>query len=414
MNRQPQRFRTRLWHAWLAGALLFAAGPGPMADAQTPSALVPSALPAPNPAQITAASRKVLEGQEPPMEKLPAPGEMPVPAAEAAPVSSALGCAGCSAGGCGPGGCGGCVPGRFRDCCGCNSDGFFGKIICGFYRELCCPDPCYEPTWIPAANAAFFVEGTRPVTTTRIRWDYARDWDHPDRAEFIFAQPRATGGKGPANKESSLSYSQLTLYQEVAAKGFSFFFEMNYLSIDPDNNPHAAGFGDMRLGTKSLLFDRDMFQLGFMFTTFVPSGNFTVGLGTGHVALEPSLLGTLKITPDTYFQTQLSEWIPIGGDGDFQGSIFHYHFSLNHVLWRPIHNVELIGTGEFVGYSFQAGQFSVPGQPNNNAHPGEFFYTGPGLRLVVCEWIDFGFAVGFGFGGRGPEELYRTELRIRY
>src|SRR5262249_60599779 len=141
--------------------------------------------------------------------------------------------------------------------------------------------------------------------------------------------------------------------------------------------------------TKSLLFARDLSQLGFMSTTFVPTGTFTAGLGTGHTSLEPSLLGTLKITPDTYFQTQLSEWIPIGGDADFQGSIFHYHFSLNHVLWRPIHNVELIGTGEFVGYSYQAGQFSIPGQPNGNAHPGESFLAGPGLRLVVVEGYEF-------------------------
>src|SRR5205823_10688459 len=132
-----------------------------------------------------------------------------------------------------------------------------------------------------------------PVTTTRIRWDYVSRYDRPDRSELFFAKP----GKGP-KAENSLNYSQLSLYQEIAAKGFSVFFETTYLTIDPDINPMASGFGDLRLGTKSLLFDRDLFQLGFMMTTFVPAGNFSKGLGTGHVSLEPSLLGTMKITPD--------------------------------------------------------------------------------------------------------------------
>jgi hypothetical protein len=345
----------------------------------------------------------VQEGKEsqepPPSETLPPPVDG-IPA----PVSASVGCAAC----------GNCVPGRLRDCCGCNRDTFCGRIFCGFYEELCCPDPCYEPKWIPAANAAFFVEGTRPVTTTRIRWEYANDFTRPDRSEFFWAKSGG-GGRGPAAIETNINYSQLSLYQEIAAKGFSGFIEIPYLSVDPQVNPFAAGFGDMKVGTKSLLFDRDLFQLGFMFTTYLPVGNAAKGLGTGHVSLEPSILGTLKITPDTYMQTQLSEWVPLGGDDTYQGSIFHYHFSLNQVLFRPVQNVELIGTGELIGYSFQAGRFSDPvlGQLQDS-HPGTYITAGPGLRLVVCEWLDFGFGAAFALGSHGPDQIYRTELRIRY
>jgi hypothetical protein len=316
-------------------------------------------------------------------------------------VTAAAGCATC----------GNCVPGRLRDCCGCNRDTFCGRIFCGFYEELCCPDPCYEPKWIPVANAAFFVEGTRPVTTTRLRWDFANDFTRPDRAEFFWGK---IGSKGPGKPETSLTYSELSLYQEVAAKGFSGFIEIPYLTVDPHVNALAAGFGDMKIGTKSLLFDRDLFQLGFMFKTYLPVGNFSRGLGTGHVSLEPSLLGTLKITPDTYFEGQLSEWVPLGTDTDFQGSILHYHLSLNQVLFRPVPNVELIGTGELNCMNFQAGKMTEANGVIDNAHPGTYLMLGPGLRLVVCEWLDFGFAAAFAVGSHGPDQIYRTELRIRY
>lgn len=171
----------------------------------------------------------------------------------------------------------------------------------------------------------------------------------------------------------------------------------------------------MKIGTKSLVFDRDLFQLGFMMQTTIPMGNFTVGLGTGHVSLEPTLLSAVKLTPDTYLQTQLSEWIPLGGDPDYMGSILHYHFSLNHVLYRPVHNVELIGTAEFTGYSFQAGQFTDPvlGQ-GRRSNGTAYINLGPGLRLVVCTWLDFGFGASFAVGEHGPGQVYRTEMRMRF
>ena len=433
MKRQPQGSCKRLWQCCLAGALVMA-GQGAVALGQAPSPLplppippVPPPIVAPwsqsaDPAKTnkdlktnkdikTASATQNGEVLPVTPRKEGQPG--PEPVGPPAPVSAAMpgGCATC-----GHGGSGCCIPGRYHDCCGCNGDTPGGRVLCAFYEELCCPDPCYEGKWIPAANAAFFVEGTRPVTTTRIRWDYIDNYTLPDRSEMFWAGSGGTGGgKGPPAKETSLTSSQLSLYQEIAAKGFSFFIDIPYLTVDPEINPLAAGFGDMELGTKTLLFDRDLFQIGFMFKTILPVGNVTRGLGTGHVSLEPSLLGTLKITPDTYMQAQLSEWVPLGADTTFQGSVFHYHFSLNHVLCRPVPDVQVIGTAEFVGYSFEAGEFSDPASgtflPANNT---SYFTLGPGIRLVICEWLDFGFGAAFNLGDRGPGQEYRTEMRIRY
>src|SRR5262249_31088988 len=153
----------------------------------------------------------------------------------------------------------------------------------------------------------------------------------------------------------------------------------------------AAGFGDMNLGTKTLFFDCELLQLAFQFRTYLLTGNFLKGIGNGHVSLEPSLLGSLKLTPDTYLQAQLAEWIPIGGDQSYAGSILHYHASVNQVLWRILPDVPLIGTFEFNGYSFQDGQFTDPVLgPFQKSSGDTYLSLGPGLRLVVCNKIDFG------------------------
>ena len=49
---------------------------------------------------------------------------------------------------------------------------------------------------------------------------------------------------------------------------------------------------------------------------------------------QPSLLASVKLHANTYLQMQLAEWIPLGGDTDYQGGVLHIHASLNHVLYR--------------------------------------------------------------------------------
>src|SRR5262249_38238144 len=141
-------------------------------------------------------------------------------------------------------------------------------------------------------------------------------------------------GKGPACIAKSLDYQALRLYTEAATQTFGFFVEMPYLHIDPETgaaslmpatavnnvaganvpgNPAnganragrrpqlvpapccpASGFDDLNLGTKSVWIDCELLLLTFQFKTFVPTGNFTRGLGTAHVSLEPSLLFAIK------------------------------------------------------------------------------------------------------------------------
>src|SRR5262249_37097162 len=223
----------------------------------------------------------------------------------------------------------------------------------------------------------------------RIRYDSGLGLQFPDRAEYFWA--RADGkGKGPPPVaphlgEGALDYNQLNLYTEMAIKKFSFFVEVPYLSVNPDFDPYAAGFGNMNLGTKSLLVDCELLQLAFQFRTYIPIGNFRKGIGNGHVTLEPSLLMALKLGPETYLQGQLAEWAPIGGDPNYEGSILMSHLSLNQVLWRIMPDVPLIGTLECNGLSFQTGSFTDPILgPFQKGGGYTFVSAGPGLRLVMC------------------------------
>jgi hypothetical protein len=318
------------------------------------------------------------------------------------------GCAGC---GCSSGQC---IPGRTECCSGCEGKTFMGRMLCGLYECICCPDPCYEPCYLPQANAAFFVDSARPVSQMRIRWDSGLNFAFPDRSEFFWAR---IGVKGPPNRETNARYNDLNLYTETAIEGkVSMFINLPYRSLDPANNPHAAGFSDMDIGFKTLIFDCELLQVATQFRTYLPIGNFGRGLGNGHVTLEPSLLFTLKLMPDTYFQGQVSEWIPIGGDNLYEGSILHYHFALDQVLWRILPDVPLIGTLEFNGYSFQAGSFTDPTLgPFQKSSDDAYLSVGPGLRLDVCKKIDFGVAAAFTVGEHhGPQQLYRMEFRWRF
>jgi hypothetical protein len=208
---------------------------------------------------------------------------------------------------------------------------------------------------------------------------------------------------------------ELSMWTEVASGGFSFFVDTPYRSYDTDLGGHAAGFSDINLGTKSVLFDAELLQITFQFRTWMPSGIGLKGLGTQHVSLEPSLLFGLNISPDTYAQAQIAEWIPISADAAQAGAILHYHASLNHVLWRWQPNVPIIGTLEANGWSFQDGLYTDPLRGALPASGETYLSAGPGLRVVVCDKIDFGIGSAFALTeNHWGEQALRSEFRWRF
>ncbi len=325
------------------------------------------------------------------------------------------GCASC--GGCGGGGCNGQKP---CDCC-CDSDNCFARMFCGFYKCICCPDPCYEGHWNALAAASFFTEEARPVTQMDLTYEHVWDYPFPDKSEFLFA--RSDGkGKGPKPAAGTLgggkvSYQDLMYYQEVAIDRFSASIELPYLNVSPDNYSGASGFGDMMIGTKSMLLDCELLQFTFAFNTFVPTGNFTKGLGTGNVELEPALLTSIKLAQETYLQAELAYRFPLGGDGTYEGPVLHYHLSLNQLLWNCGHDIKLIGTAELNGYELRGGAYTdtATGLPLSAKSIGDIVSIGPGVRLVICDKIDFGVGTAFNITSSSMgDEWLKVQFRWRF
>lgn len=413
--RTPDR-PTGIWARWCAALVVLA-----LADT------VRAEPPAPGPAPVRNAGGKVAE-----LSQLVPNTPAVVPASGCSSCGTASGMpAGpgvfgwgkypadsCLTGDCGLEGCGeaGCVAGR-PPCATCEGHGPFSRLWCGFHNALCCPDPCYEPRWACAANAALFVDYARPATVTRFRWDYGNNLTQPDRSEYFWA---AIGRKGPARPETRVDYHEVRMYQEVASDRFSFFIDMPYRTLQGDINGGSGGFGDLVLGTKSLLLDSELVQFSFQFATSIPTGLASRGTGTGHVSLDPSLLWAVKLYPETYWQGQLGYWIPISGTtvngSNFAGSVLHYHGALNHVLCRPLADTALSGSIEAVGYTFTAGRFTDPlTGAALEANGQTYFGVGPGLRLCVCDKLDLGFGVLFSVtNNHFAEQLYRTEIRFRF
>jgi hypothetical protein len=332
-------------------------------------------------------------------------------------LGSSPGPMGYSSCGCGGGGC--CVPGRLHECSCCDADSCCGRILCGLYNCICCPDPCYDPHWIAIADAAFFVDGARPITQMRLRWDDSFGIPRPDRAEYWAAQE---GVKGPKNTIRTLDVEEFSLYNEAAVSRFGLFVQIPYREVDLFGDPAVAagtGFADMQIGTKSLLLDCELLQITFQFKTFIPIGTTGTGVSTGHVSLEPALVFGLKLAPGTYLQGEAAYWIPLGGDSGFQSDVFHAHLSLNQMLYRFLPDVQLIGTCEISEWSIISGNYTFGTDANGNSivvnSSGSMVNAGFGLRLNICDKIDFGVGTQFHLSGnRWYDNEVRAEFRWRF
>lgn len=336
-------------------------------------------------------------------------------------------------GGCGPGGCANgddcgpppCYAGKQPCDCPCDLS-HYGPVagtFMGIYQCICCNDPCYEPYWHPLANNAFFIDPVRPVTQMKLGVDFAWDMRKPDKAELFWAR---IGQKGPRRPNGVakfapdiLDYSRAYLYTEAAVGGtFSFFLETSVLSYDPEDGfPGASGFGDMVIGTKNMVLDCELLQLAFQFKTFLPTGNFTRGLGTGHVSLEPSLIAALKLSPISYLQGQVGYRFPIGGTSGFQGSLVYGGLAYNHLLWNCGYDIQLIGTVEGNVACASNGLYTDPltGATLSANGLGAFLNAGPGIRLVLCKKVDFGVGTNFHITSESQTgHAVRAEFRWRF
>jgi len=292
------------------------------------------------------------------------------------------------------------------------SASFRSRLYGAMTEAICSCDDCYEPQWQLVDSASFWVDSARPQNRTRLRWDYGGDMIFPDRAEYFWAR---VGARGPSKQPNSLDYHEMSLYTETAHGNFSTFLITPYRSLYMNEAGHSAGFADLHIGTKSLLLDTPMLQVAMQMTTTVPTANSRKGLGTGHVSLEPALLIAVALTDRDSMQAQVAQWIPLGGDPDFQGAILRWGAAWNRILWqRDQDNVATISL-DLVGWSFQDGAYTDPNLGKQRANDETYVYLGPGARWLMCGKFEFGVGGIFALSERHfAQHILRTDFTLRY
>ena len=81
----------------------------------------------------------------------------------------------------------------------------------------------------------------------------------------------------------------------------------------------------------------------------------------------------------------------------------------------PVKDVQLIGTVELTGISFQDGLFTDPVKGPQKLSGLNAVALGSGMRLFFCDTFDMGVAGNFGITGKYlVREQLRLEMRFRY
>lgn len=294
---------------------------------------------------------------------------------------------------------------------------FRSRLYSAMTEALCGCDECYDPQWNLVESASFWVDSARPQNRTRFRWDYGGDMILPDRAEYFWAR---VGGRGPAAQPGSLTvnsldYHEMSMYTEIAHGNFSAFVITPYRSLYMNEAGHSAGFADLHIGTKSLLHDTPMLQLAFQMTTTVPSANSRSGLGTGHVSLEPALLMALALTERDSMQAQVTQWIPLGGDPDYEGALLRWGVAWNRIVWQRDQDNLATMNLDLVGWSFQDGAYTDPALGKQRANDETYLYLGPGARWLMGGRFEFGVGGIFALSDRHfAQHIMRTDFTVRY
>ncbi|HEV3260668.1 MAG TPA: hypothetical protein VG013_27690 [Gemmataceae bacterium] len=323
-----------------------------------------------------------------------------------------------------------------------------------------------------AESSVGYIDSAIPVTQFRQRYDAGFDMNRPDRAEFFYAEwhelsfhPHGIQGdgvffdpkaRGPDVLPGKLNYQEASSYVEIAynnrLSGFVElpvrFVDFDNLQEDPDHerkpgggffpeprgentgSPHTnlAGLSDIVAGFKAALLADPNQYVTFQFRTYIPTGDPSRGLGTGHVSLEPGLLLYERLTDRLTLEGQFRDWIPVDG-GKAAGNILIYGLGVGYDVYH-CDNFRVTPIVEFVGWTVLNGFESFFGLVSSTPPPGIVVPTSHGVEDASGDTIvnaKFGVRtyfnehsdvyVGYGqalTGDRWYRDIARVEYRLRF
>lgn len=281
-------------------------------------------------------------------------------------------------------------------------------------------------------SKAGYIDPAMIRSQIRFRFEAAYDFNRPDRAEFMYTTWRAFGGDNPNPPDGfpdpHIDRQTLLLYIEHAINDcFSLFAEGGVVFSDPLRNPNDQGFGDMVLGFKVSLLHNACEQLTFQLKNYLPTADSRdVWVGTGHYSIEPGLLYYRQLNSRWSLESEIRDWISIGGADDYAGSILRWGIGLGYDMGcvggynvKPI--VEVVGWHVLDGQVFVFDDSQVDFTNANltagnvgprNATNDSIVNIKIGTRISNC----CGGSLYVGYGNaltteRWYEDVFRLELR---
>ncbi|QEL16501.1 hypothetical protein [Limnoglobus roseus] len=243
------------------------------------------------------------------------------------------------------------------------------------------------------------------------RSDFGYGFPFPNRAEFFYPRNQPTG-RGLPLAERSIDFQDLMVHVEGAlGQRVSAFVEAGSRFLNPEVNANAAGWSDTVIGLKYALLATPDKLATFQLRTYVPTGSANRGLGTGHVSLEPGLLGFANLTNRLGLAGEFRCWVPIDGSA-FAGTVLRYGLGTRSTLWES-GNRRVSPTLEVIGWTVLAGQESQLGVDDTVLQQAAAGVTV--VNLKVGARIDlsdrFGLYAGYGRAITG-QQWYKDVLRL--
>jgi hypothetical protein len=182
-------------------------------------------------------------------------------------------------------------------------------------------------------------------TQARFRFDAAYDFNRADRAEFFYTTWDLFGGENPSPPgvpEPDIDRQSLSLYFEHAFgndEDISLFVDLPVIFSDPLFNSNDQGIGDLQVGLKLSLIENRCSQLTFQLKNYIPTAdNTNRWLGAGHYSIEPGLLYFRDLGNGLTLETEIRDWISIGGavnpnnGKNYAGNVLRYGLGVGYLL----------------------------------------------------------------------------------
>lgn len=281
-----------------------------------------------------------------------------------------------------------------------------------------------------AGSMVGYIDSAIVGSQVRVRFDDAFHDSAPDRAEFFYSQCSCSGlGTGPdfPGASTDLNFQQIYLQVEYApVSRFSVFVELPFRWIEPQppvsnfipnsfdssetpSTQSRAGNSDVRAGIKLALAASSNYSLTLQAKAYFPSGKSSLGLGTDHYSIEPSLLYYQRISRRWSVESQIGDWHPIGGTKstvdasqtltNFAGDVFMYGIGPSYRLidgerFKLAPVVELFGWRVLAGLQ-TSGPFPDPSGTATCLSTGQCAKDAGGTNIVNIK-----AGVRATFGGR--------------